>query len=81
MDLDKSAWESGLRNYHPHYLAQGKDEDLVVRVTANGHAPLGDMERYMTMAKERGLVAAQMSVSVRRKGTRFLVEGYDLRRV
>lgn len=81
MDLDREARAAGLRDFHPHYVARGEDEDVVVKVTANGHAPSGDMDRYLEMARARGLAPANMAVSVRRKGTKFLVEAYDLRRL
>ncbi len=81
MDLDKGARAAGLQDFHPHYVARGKDEDVVVKVTANGHAAPGDMDPYLEMARARGLVPAHMAVSVRRRGTKFLVETYDLCRL
>lgn len=81
LDLDRRAGEGGLKAYHPHYFALRNGESLAIKVTVNGQAPASDQDRYLEMAKAAGVTPAVLSVNLRRRRTKFLVEGYDLQRL
>ncbi len=81
LQLDRVAREGGLRAFHPHYFALGEGQRLAIKVTANGRAIEGDLDRYLEMARARDVTPAVIDVKLRRRGTRFLVEGCHLEKL